>query len=271
MQAQSVNRLPHTVRLATPSEYEAVFKLRYDVFYTEMGADDSVSAVPGLDVDAFDELCDHLVVTEGDTIVGTYRLLPRRRLLGTPLNLYSEGEFDLSAVKSAYGADILELGRSCVHPSYRTGSIPRLLWAGISQYMLVNRIKALVGCVSVHGISDVQALRLRAALAEKGHWHTHFDCAVKSAYGISKEANDAYAEHITMVPSDPFALLPPLMKGYFHLGAKVIGGPANDAPFHCHDFLVLLDAANISPKYFRALVQPLLEKQVIGELGEASL
>ena len=271
MQAQSVNRLPHTVRLATAAELEAVFKLRYDVFYKEMGADDAVSAVAGLDVDAFDELCDHLVVTADDVIVGTYRLLPRRKILGTPLNLYSEGEFDLSKVKDAYGADILELGRSCVHPDYRTGAIPRLLWAGISQYMLVNRIKALVGCVSVHGVSDVQALRLRAALAERGHWHPTFDCAVTPSYGLAEEAHAAYAEQMTMVPSDPFALLPPLMKGYFNLGAKVCGGPAHDAPFHCHDFLVLLDAADISPKYFRALVQPLVEKRMIGELREATL
>lgn len=257
----------YQVRLARADELESVFKLRYDVFYTEMGADDSVSAAPGLDVDRFDELCDHLVVTAGGAIVGTYRLLPRRKILGLGLDLYSEGEFDLSPIKDLYGADVLELGRSCVHPDHRTGLIPRLLWAGIAQYMLVHGVKALTGCVSVHGVSDVQALRLRQALKERGNWHEEFDCAVRPAYAPSPEAVAAFEGPITMVPCDPFALIPPLMKGYFNLGATICGGPAHDAPFHCHDFLVLLDSARINPKYFKALVQPLLDRRMIGALG----
>jgi putative hemolysin len=256
----------YRVRLASTAELEAVFKLRYDVFYREMGADDAVSAVSGLDVDNFDEVCDHLVVTHGEAIVGTYRLLPRRKIIGTGLDLYSEGEFDLSAMKDAYGADILELGRSCVHPDYRTGVIPKLLWAGIAQYMLVHGIRALTGCVSVHGVSDVQALRLRDALRERGNWHDVHDCAVRQNFEVSPEARAAYAEQMTMVPCDPFQLIPPLMKGYFNLGAKVCGGPAHDAPFHCHDFLVLLDTRDINPKYFKSLVQPLVERRMIGEL-----
>ncbi len=49
----------YDVRMATRHELDDVFKLRYDVFYTEMGASDSVSLVPGLDVDIYDDLCDH--------------------------------------------------------------------------------------------------------------------------------------------------------------------------------------------------------------------
>ena len=261
--------IPYQVRLAKASELEAVFKLRYDIFYREMGADPTASAtaVAGLDVDAFDEICDHLVVTHDDAIVGAYRLLPRRKIMGGPLDLYSAGEFDLGCIKEGYGEGILELGRSCVHPDYRTGVIPKLLWAGIAQYMLVHEVKALIGCVSVHGVSDVQALRLRAALQERGNWHDTFDCTVQDAYVMAPEARAAFDDQMTMVPCDPFQLIPPLMKGYFNLGAKVCGGPAHDAPFHCHDFLVLLDSSRINPKYFKALVRPLVEKRMIGELG----
>lgn len=251
------------VRLAAAHELETVFKLRYDVFYTEMGADDTVSKTQGLDVDNYDELCDHLVVTCREKIIGTYRLLPLRKLSGLPMDPYCESEFSLGKIRAAYGESILELGRSCVHPEYRSGVVPKLLWAGIAQYMLSHDIRALIGCVSVHGISDVQALRLRDALRHKGCWNPDYDAPVKEKYAIEPDALEAYQEQITMVPADPFLLMPPLMKGYFNLGAKVAGGPAHDAPFHCHDFLVLLDRAHINPKYYNALVKPLLEKNVL--------
>ena len=251
------------VRLAAPHELETVFKLRYDVFYTEMGADDTVSKTQGLDVDQYDELCDHLVVTCHGQIIGTYRLLPLRKLAGLPMDPYCESEFALGKIRAAYGHSILELGRSCVHPDYRTGVVPKLLWAGIAQYMLSHDIRALIGCVSVHGISDVQALRLRDALIHKGHWNSEYDAPVKEQFAIHQDALEAYQEQITMVPADPFLLMPPLMKGYFNLGAKVAGGPAHDAPFHCHDYLVLLDSQQINPKYYNALIRPLLEKNVL--------
>lgn len=251
------------VRLARPDELESVFKLRYDVFYTEMGAEDSVSTRQGLDVDAFDELCDHLVVTTHGRIIGTYRLLPIRRVLRLGLDPYSESEFSLAGLRSDYADNILELGRSCVHPDFRTGTVPKLLWAGIAQYMLSQDVQALIGCVSVHGISDLQALRLRDALKAKGHWSASYDAKVKPAFAISQEAHEAFEDHIAMVPTDPFLLMPPLMKGYFNLGAKIAGGPAHDAPFHCHDYLVLLDRGHISPRYFNALVKPLLEKNIM--------
>src|SRR5882757_7362657 len=57
-------------------EIRAAQRLRHLVFAEEMGAL-LHSDVPGLDVDAFDPYCDHLVVRDdrtGDT-VGTYRML----------------------------------------------------------------------------------------------------------------------------------------------------------------------------------------------------
>lgn len=265
-----------TVRLARANERESVFRLRYDVFYTEMGAQNDAATestigstqLPGnsplgLDVDAYDDLCDHLVVLHSGVIVGTYRLLPLRRLKGTGMLPYSASEFDVSAIGQAYGDDILELGRSCVHPDFRTGLVPRLLWGGIAQYMLLHRVKALYGCVSVHGISDLQALRLRDALHEQNRWDSRFDAAVQAPFAPSPEAVEAYAEHGRMVPEDPMSLMPPLMKGYFNLGAKICGGPAHDEPFHCHDYLMLLDTGAISPKYFKALVQPFVEQKII--------
>ncbi len=51
-------------------------RLRYRVFAEEMGA--HLNGPSGLDVDAFDAYCDHLLVRDANTlkVVGTYRVLP---------------------------------------------------------------------------------------------------------------------------------------------------------------------------------------------------
>jgi len=50
--------------------------LRFKVFNLELGEGLAASHATGLDVDPFDEFCDHLIVEEVATgkVVGTYRL-----------------------------------------------------------------------------------------------------------------------------------------------------------------------------------------------------
>lgn len=56
----------------------AAQRLRHQVFVGELGARLD-GPEPGLDIDAFDAYCDHLLVLDEETeqVVGTYRLLPR--------------------------------------------------------------------------------------------------------------------------------------------------------------------------------------------------
>ncbi|CAM5640577.1 L-ornithine N(alpha)-acyltransferase OS=Streptomyces glaucescens OX=1907 GN=SGLAU_29320 PE=3 SV=1 [Streptomyces glaucescens] len=71
----------YTVSLARDEEdVRAAQRLRHDVFAGELGAL-LTSPRPGLDIDAFDAYCDHLLVREETTgqVVGTYRLLPPER------------------------------------------------------------------------------------------------------------------------------------------------------------------------------------------------
>lgn len=72
-------RHPHyAVRLArNEDEVRAAQRLRHQVFADELGARLD-GPEPGLDSDAFDAYCDHLLVVEEETeqVVGTYRLLP---------------------------------------------------------------------------------------------------------------------------------------------------------------------------------------------------
>ena len=80
----------------TVAEVAEAQRIRYKVFAEEMGAK-LPSAATGLDIDRFDEFCDHLLVRDNSNskVVGTYRILPpdQAYLSG---GYYSETEFDLS-------------------------------------------------------------------------------------------------------------------------------------------------------------------------------
>ena len=71
-------------------------------------------------------------------VVGCYRVL---REVGGPRaggGFYTAHEFDLGGVRCADG-EIMELGRSCVEPEYRTGAVMQLLWRGIADYIDSHR------------------------------------------------------------------------------------------------------------------------------------
>src|SRR5690606_8348072 len=132
----------------TNEELESIQRLRYNVFTEEMNAV-FPDAVDGLDADRYDPWCEHLMVKEIGTglVVGTYRLL-------TPANArkaggyYSETEFDLSGLGALYG-EIVEVGRSCTHPDYRSGSVIMLLWSGIASWVQQYGFRYVLGCASV--------------------------------------------------------------------------------------------------------------------------
>src|SRR5690606_6916394 len=107
------------VRLAqSASEIEASQRLRYTVFYEEFGAvPDETMAAARRDMDVYDTIADHLIVLdtalpEGERLVGTYRLL-RREIAEKHGHFYTADEYDIAPLLSC-GAELLELGRSCV-------------------------------------------------------------------------------------------------------------------------------------------------------------
>ena len=68
---------PYRVRFARDvSDLEAVRRLRYAVFNVELGEGLAGAHETGLDADAFDRQCQHLMVIEEDSgaVVGTYRM-----------------------------------------------------------------------------------------------------------------------------------------------------------------------------------------------------
>ena len=122
-------------------------RLRYRVFAGEMGAN-LPSRTPGVDHDIYDPYCEHLVVrdTQSGEVVGTYRILPPEN--ARQVGYYSENEFDLTRLQHLRSR-LVEIGRSCVHPDYRTGGTITLLWSGLAQYMTERGYDYLMGCASI--------------------------------------------------------------------------------------------------------------------------
>ncbi|WP_411127453.1 GNAT family N-acetyltransferase [Streptomyces sp. x-19] len=222
----------------TPDLIRAAQRLRHQVFGDELGATLD-TPLPGHDVDPVDDLADHLVVvhTATDAVVGTYRLLPP----GRTQHLYSDGEFDLTALDAVRPA-LIEAGRSCVHPDHRNGAVINQMWAALARYTLLSGHRYLAGCASV-------------PLADGGTAATH-------AWALARTRHTAPAAFLVAprrpwhptgpLPERPvLAQLPPLLRGYLRIGAWICGAPAHDPDFGVADFFTVLDIERLGDRYRR--------------------
>ncbi|MFD3554222.1 GNAT family N-acetyltransferase [Streptomyces goshikiensis] len=230
----------YAVRIARDeAEVRAAQRLRHMVFAGELGARLD-GPEPGLDSDAFDAYCDHLLVVEEETeqVVGTYRLLPPERA-AVAGRLYSEGEFDLSAL-APIRPDLVEVGRSCVHPDHRNGAVIALVWAGLARYMDRSGHNWLAGCCSIP-LADggVLAAATRETVLTRN--------LAPEEYRVTPHI-PWNAEGITFPDR---VELPPLLRGYLRLGAWVCGEPALDVDFGCADLYVLLSLRRTNPRYLK--------------------
>ncbi|MBY4896236.1 GNAT family N-acetyltransferase [Cupriavidus sp. AU9028] len=214
-------------------------RLRYKVFAEEMGARLSSPAAE-LDVDMFDPYCDHLIVRDQATlkVVGTYRVLPphQAKRIGC---LYSESEFDL--VRLAHlKPKMVELGRSCVHRDYRSGSVIMALWAGLGEYMQRWGIESMLGCASV----PIHDGGHYAASLSRLFQQRHLAPIEYHAFPRLPLPVDELNQSLEVDP-------PALIKGYLRLGARICGLPAWDPDFNVADFLTLLRVNEMNPRYAR--------------------
>jgi putative hemolysin len=203
--------------------------LRFEVFNLELNEGLAESHFTGLDADAFDEVCDHLIVEHFATkeIVGTYRLQTGKRAAGN-IGYYSEREFDFSPYEPLRNK-MIELGRACVHAAHRNFNLLHLLWRGIALYAGERNARFLIGCSSLTSQDAGEGMAMYQQLCAKflapPEWrtvpHPEFRCALEPGASSSQP--------------------PKLMRSYLGIGAKICGPPALDREFSTIDFLTLLD------------------------------
>ena len=249
------------LRLATTKkEIRKAQRLRYKVFFEEGGAaPDRTARLVRRDICPYDRHCDHLIVIDHaarsrrlglrtSRVVGAYRLL-RSDMARGPLGFYSAREFDLAPLLARHAdKPFLELGRSCVHPGYRTRRTIDLLWQGIGIYIAHHGIGVLIGCASLKG-RDPAAL-----VHELGFLH-HFagpkDAEWRAAaLGPRRAPMDALAPD-AVDQRAALRALPPLIRGYLRCGAVVGDGAVVDHQFGTVDVLMVMPVARIDPRYLR--------------------
>jgi len=219
-------------------------QLRYLVFAGEMGASLTVPAgsPAGHDIDIFDPFCEHLLVRTRTAdgapgrVIGTYRVL-------TPANaqrvggLYSDGEFDLTRLRPLR-PKMVELGRSCVHPDWRSGGVILALWAALAEFMHRNELDTMIGCASV-------------GMRDGGHFAASLWDRLRLTHlaPVQWQVTPRLALPIEELQSNLQVEAPALIKGYLRCGAKVLGPPAWDPDFNTADLPMLLRIEDLPTRY----------------------
>ncbi|HZQ31036.1 MAG TPA: GNAT family N-acyltransferase [Mycobacterium sp.] len=233
LETESCQSAPkYTLLLSTDQALiEEAQRLRRNVFASEPGFTFSADT----DADRFDAFCDHLLVREDTSgeLVGCYRMLPPPGAIAAG-GLYSATEFDVCAF-DPLRPSLVEMGRAVVRDDHRNGAVVLLMWAGILAYLDRCGYDYVTGCVSVplaqaRGVRDL----------------------VLSRYRCDYEVTP-YRPVPHHVPVPAKVEMPPLMRGYLRLGARVCGDPAHDPDFGVADFMALLDKRDADVRYLTRL------------------
>ena len=233
---------PYSVKLATNAqEFRAALRLRYEVFNLELREGLQSSHSTGYDFDPFDAVVDHIIVkcSYTDRVIGTYRLqtgVTAARNMG----YYGQREFDFKPFEPLR-AQVLELGRACIHQDHRNTQVLMLLWKAIAQYGIQHGCRYLLGCSSV----TTQDAEIGAAVynkLKKFLVSPELQSTPQSKYfcDLSSAAS----------PESEEAKVPKLLRAYLTIGAQICGPPALDRDFGTIDFLTLLDLARVPKGLF---------------------
>jgi putative hemolysin len=217
-----------------------------------------------VDVDAFDDHYAHLVCWNraADAIAGAYRLVRTedvRRTIGVA-GLYTRSLFEFGdAFLDAIGP-ALELGRSFVVPEFQGSNALAMLWRGIGEWLAREpEIRAMIGGASFDRRYDDETLALVVAALEAHHAmpasariavrpKTPFEpglrpgdeevAALASVAGLNRRVVERTGERG----------LPPLVKNYLLLGARVVGFNVDHAFSDVLDALIVVERDRIDPR-----------------------
>ena len=257
------------VRLArSRSEVRQAQRLRYQVFYEEMTAVPSrLAQFRRRDEDAYDAICDHLLVVDLDEtrrqsragrpvapkVVGTYRVL-RQDVAERGLGFYTASEYDILPLVAAKSPRyrFMELGRSCVLAPYRGKRSVELLWHGLWTYVREYKIDVMIGCASFEGTDPAVHAEALSFLHHNALAPPEWRCSARTGLHVPMDriAKDK------LNPKVALKAIPPLIKGYLRLGAFVGDGAVIDHQFGTTDVLIVLPVEKIDPRYFEHFGAP---------------
>lgn len=205
-----------------------------------------------LDRDDFDNYCTHVVVydeTQQDSFgqplaVATTRLLDKHGAIKAG-QFYSEHEFKLGRLLDDYPYNVLEIGRTCVHPNYRGITTINHLWEAIGHVAKTYNVNAFMGCASVP--------------MEEGNVQNWLDHQLDSSKLDIKVTRKLPEDKISNIDLEQVAdvdlanpqnfALPALLKMYVKMGCSVGATACYDPDFDCADVFIWLPFEQVKPRY----------------------
>ncbi len=248
---------PLEARLATTKrDVRRAQKLRYRVFFEEGGATaDPTARLIRRDICRFDRVADHLIVVDrtetyrdgSPRIVGVYRLL-RQDVAERNFGFYSACEFDVESLTARRpDTRFLELGRACIARTHRGRHVLELLWRGLWRYARHHRIDAMIGCASLPGAdASAHAGAIRTLTAGGGDASWRVAPQANRTVPASEGEDGPRADPRTLIRA-----LPPLVKGYWRLGATFSPTPVVDRAFNTTDLFVVMPLSEIEGRYLQ--------------------
>jgi putative hemolysin len=241
---------PYEIRF-TQDEHEirAAQRLRYDSFVVESNRL-RLENRDRLDQDSFDRYCVHLIAidcTHGD-VVGTYRVLyPEGRFRAG--RYYMDQLFHAASLFEVHGQTV-EIGRACIHPQARSRALLMRMWSTLAKDFSKRGIRYVVGCASVPIAGSVETAMQLCRDVSRGN---------RSDLGLTVEpravAPRSIAAASTHFPTMHKIAMPALLRGYFELGAKLMGEPAYDEDFDCLDLPLIFDLSSAKSRLARRVLE----------------
>ena len=239
------------VRLAkNDAEIAAAQRLRYEVFYEELSAKASPEvAAERRDFDRFDPFCDHLIVLDHAEaparVVGVYRLL-RRDMAAQVGQFYTQDEFNIRKLLRG-GRQVLELGRSCVHPDFRSAGVMNLMWRALAHYIVMHDVKILFGCASFPG-ADPEKHELALSYLYQKHLAPSQirPRAIRKRFVSMNRLSEESVDE-----KDAQLAIPPLLRGYLRLGGVIGDGAVVDEQFDTLDVCIVVRTDQLAEDYAR--------------------
>lgn len=219
--------------------------LRYRSFIAQRG----ISGSGARDADAFDLLCDHMLVEDvasGDLLC-CYRL--HAFAANEPLDQgYAAQSYGLEALKDFPGAK-LELGRFCISPEVQDPDVLRLAWGAMARIVDAQGVTLLFGCSSFAG-SDwrghAEPLTLLCNHLAPKNWKP------------SEKAGEIF-RYAALLEQQPVAIkralqnTPPLLRTYLGMGGWVSDHAVIDRSLDTLHVFTAVEIAKIPPARARAL------------------
>ena len=228
------------------ADLTAAQKLRHACFIAGTGA---ARRDTGLDTDAFDDICQHVLVEARSSgeLAATFRVLPLTS--GAEIGRsYAAQYYDLEALK-AYDKPMVEMGRFCIAPNVKDPDVLRAAWAAMTAYVDREGVGMLFGCSSFHG-TEPQAYADAFAMLKERHlapkrWLPRIKApnVFRFAKALRQRADRAQA----------LRTMPPLLRSYLTMGGWVSDHAVVDRDLNTLHVFTGLEIGSIPPARARAL------------------